>query len=434
MRIQNLLAAIILCCPVAQFGYAEEVTEPIFRPSASVTIKDGHFGPLRKFQEGLLRAADSCHIKIAHADTFVDGRLGNTTADIIKKLSACPKIESELPSDDPAALGFVSEALWKVASFGTPPPTAMTRAKMMTGANEATDYTDIEFNAGTTDPGILTWGPYGATAGQAFQVQRILTAIDTNESALIDRAFTSEASSVRLFATHRSEIAATSDIRAVIASPARRKIWVEAFQTLGAAPQARSIYDAIMEKKGTAGVPEAVRDFFESYAAYCWKPTEIDYAFFFDRAIQMDVRRTKTNAALAAVAGAEVRLKRNFSPAERRRAISANFLAGNTSFVGDRLARDVAFYIDALGPATLTDASLYELRDPKLVIPDQFGSEVKRWKTRMGLSAADFGLSDDRLAIVPPGVTAFSSVCKRSDNEGQAAHIPGPNGTLKRGA
>ena len=62
---------------------------------------------------------------------------------------------------------------------------------------EATDYGTIEWNVGTGDGGILTWGPLGATAGQAFQVQRILADIDQKYPETISSAFGTEANAIR---------------------------------------------------------------------------------------------------------------------------------------------------------------------------------------------------------------------------------------------
>lgn len=79
---------------------------------------------------------------------------------------------------------------------------------------EATDYPDIEFNT-PDDGGILTWGPQGATVGQAHQVQQILSAADGELSGRIDRAFRTEAPAIWLLARTTKDATAAEQVAAV---------------------------------------------------------------------------------------------------------------------------------------------------------------------------------------------------------------------------
>ena len=47
-----------------------------------------------------------------------------------------------------------------------------------------------------------------------------------------------------------------------------------------------------MDASSTAGIPEAIADFTRSYLKRCWIPTEVDYGFFFDRAVQINVTKS----------------------------------------------------------------------------------------------------------------------------------------------
>ncbi|MEW6021333.1 MAG: hypothetical protein AB1807_04240 [Pseudomonadota bacterium] len=377
----------------------------LFRPSAKVLIRDSKFGPVQAFQVRLVDAAATCGFSIDVLDKFADGRAGRKTAELIKKISRCQSFSSKIGPDDPAYQGFISIAFWAAVAPDVAVPTAIKRAAIMSGANEGTDYTDVEFNVGTKDPGIITWGPQGATAGQAFQVQRILRKIDKQLPDMIDTAFASEASAVRNFMVTSNVTTATTLITAVVSASTRKNLWIRGFMSIGQSATVRAIYDAEMAGKNTAGVNEAIANFFRSYWSNCWLPTEVDAAFFLDRAVQITVYQSMTNAAVTNVAFAQKKLGRQFSPAERRRAIAANFQGKNMDYVGDRLARDVAFYIDGLGAKALTNETLLALRMSRTAPPTQLKDEVAKWQHRTGTSALDYGLIDARMAAVPPGLT-----------------------------
>lgn len=377
----------------------------LFRPSASVLIRDSKFGPIQAFQMRLVAAGARCGLPVDAPDKFADGRAGSKTAELIKKVSQCQSFSSKIDSNDPSHQGFISTAFWAAVAPDVSVPTAIKRAAIMSGANEGTDYTDVEFNVGTKDPGIITWGPQGATAGQAFQVQRIMRKIDKQLPGTIDAAFASEAKAVRSFMVTSNDTTATASIKAVANDPARRSVWIQGFMAIGQKAEVRAIYDAEMAGKNAAGVSEAVADFFRSYWSNCWLPTEVDAAFFLDRAVQITVYQSMTNAAVTDVASAQKKLGKQFSPAERRRAIAANFQGKNLNYVGDRLARDVAFYIDVLGGKALTNETLLALRMSSTAPPAQLKDELTNWQHRTGISALDYGLIDDRMAAVPQGLT-----------------------------
>jgi hypothetical protein len=141
---------------------------------------------------------------------------------------------------------------------------------------EGTDYGVVEWNVGTSDPGILTWGPLGATAGQAFQVQRILANIDAAQPALITTAFGGEAAAVRTFMTLRTERTASAFIEKVATDARRKTAWSNGFSALGVNRQARLQYDQLMDASATAGIPEAIADFTRAFWRQCLAPTEYE--------------------------------------------------------------------------------------------------------------------------------------------------------------
>ncbi|WP_031358497.1 hypothetical protein [Caballeronia sordidicola] len=405
------LTALTVCA--ASLATAQNAPESIvlFRPQPHQTIRDGRYGAVILFQRQLAVAAETCGISIPDERSFADGTIGPATAQTISKVTACASIGPSLAVDDPARKGAISTGLWHVISPDIVVPSAQSRAHTMTFSYEATDYTDIEFNVGTRDQGILTWGPLGATAGQAFQVQAILRKIDDKSPLLIGENFGSEAESVRSLSQTRTESSATALVSSVAAVPARRAAWTQGFRSLASSKDVRDIYDAVMGDKGTSGIFEGVADFYCSYWTNGWVPTEVDYAFFFDRAVQIDVRQEKTREATAAVAAFEAKAHRFLSPAERRRIIAANFTAGNLSWVADRLARDVAYYIDSIPEPTLSNESLVSLRDTHAPALMDLKDEIHLWKVRSGKKASDFGLSDARLAPPPDMMATARSKC-----------------------
>jgi hypothetical protein len=305
------------------------------------------FSKLADFQRQLAHAAQKCGVSVENEHLFADGWLGKDTLEALRRLTKCPGYTRL--SRDSLSRGEITTEVWQIVAPKIPPPDPTARAHMMTFAHERTDYTAVEFNVGTPDNGILTWGPQGATAGQAFQVQRILRKVDAQLPGLIDEAFAKEAIAVRALAGFRTTAAAGRAIALVLSvklDSVRRSAWKDGFRRLGERAEVRLIYDDQMGANGASGAPAGVADFFRSYWAHCWRPTEVDFAFFLDRAIQMDVRQQRTDMATTAVAAVEQRAGDVLSPAERRRVIAANFIAGNPRFIADRLYRDVAYYVD----------------------------------------------------------------------------------------
>lgn len=400
-RLRVSATAVAALAVAAPFAHADDI---LFKTRPGHALRAGKFGPVAEFQRGLATAAASCGAPVSDPSAFADGTIGANTRAAVKVVAKCRLYAGQIGHPDAAASGALTSDLWKAVAPAVSIPDAAGRAYLLTLNYEGTDYTDVEFNVGTTDPGVLTWGPLGATAGQAHQVQRILREIDKHKSVLITSAFGSEASIARTFAQTKTDDAAAVIVTAVKSDPARRAQWKAAFHAIGEDPEARKIYGDQMWAPGGAGLLEGVNDFFRSYWSYCLTPSELDYAYFLDRAVQMNVRQELTDQALLRARNAELRAARTFVPAERRRAISVNFVGKNKSMVADRLARDVGYYLDALPAPTLTDASFLALAEPGIALPSELKGEVATWTVRSGWKGSDIGLGDVRAAPAPKGL------------------------------
>jgi hypothetical protein len=169
------------------------------------------------------------------------------------------------------------------------------------------------------------------------------------------------------------------------ADPARRAAWKSGFEKLGQLPVVRKTFDEFYLSSSLDG--GKIRTFVNAYAANGLKPTEIDYAFFKDRAAHTTPRSEAIRTAIANALSAE-------PGAERwkiRRAIALNVRPSNQR--ADRLGRDVTFYLDGAGSGQLS------------------AEERNAWQSRGGLRASDAGLSDAReYASFTPGAAINTSI------------------------
>ncbi|UBN56552.1 hypothetical protein [Pantoea agglomerans] len=406
---KQVLAVMSLCCIGSVFAKpASPDDDVLFVPSENHPIVGSRFSELTDFQKSLLTLATNCKIKVVKPGAFVDGKMGRETMNLIKQVAGCDLYKSAL-SGSLAAKGVVTTKLWKLVASDVPVPDALSRSFIMSLGSEATDYTVIEFNT-PSDGGIITWGPLGATAGQVYQVQKILSTVDKEIPKLIDNAFGTEAQSIRLLAETKNVAAAAKIALAVNAVKTRKAIWHAGFKVLGEDARVRAIYGRVMNP----GILEAVSNFYRSYWAHGWCPTEVDLGFFIDRAVQMTLKQNHTNQAAEDVIEIEKASGSILTPAQRRRAISANFWPGKLIYVGDRLARDVAYYIDYIPRAELTNETLLKLVAKRGAaqrqVPGQLNDEVKRWNDRLGVSANAYGLVE-RPAAVPVGLVGEPPAC-----------------------
>ena len=413
--ILTVFAAFYLASPVA----AADTSALLYRippPGADARPiwDDGHFGPVAAFQRALRE-------RLAAAGTptgqlpGVDGKYGPGTQTAIERLLALPGFADLAPV--PGQRVGITAALWARLLPGTPPPAVEQRIDTLILTYEATPFdSPAEWNfcqsmptaqrrTGTpcrsNDPkSYITWGPRGATAGGGREVQAVLIAADNASPALINGAFGSEAASVRRFLrlgerrTDPVNLDTERFLCAVWLDPARASRWAQGFATFGAQPEARRIYGNLYASAGFDGGKVAA--FRRLYTALGRQPTEIDLAFFLDRATHTGGvfaagLRTNSPEAIARVAA---RLRSAVgdvaaAPAWRiRRALSVALATQNQA--ADRNGRDVVFFVDSAGVDGLAAA------------------ERTNWQRRGPRFAEDLGLSDRRPApAAAPGSGSF---------------------------
>ncbi len=147
----------------------------------------------------------------------------------------------------------------------------------------------------------------------------------------------------------------------------RRQAWRDGFERLGEYADVRDTYDAVYRSQTFDGGKIATFD--RAYRARGLTPSEVDYAFFKDRAAHTSDSYAPIAAAIANEASAGVEHWRV------RRAIALAVRPARQR--ADRLGRDVAFYVDGLGVPNLTP------------------EELSAWALRGRRQASDVGLSDN---------------------------------------
>jgi len=348
---------------------------------------DGKFGKLAEAQAAIGAALVRC----GRTAIAVDGNFGNGTALAVKTLVACPEIRPHIPPNSSAHQGAITESLWKTLLPNSAVPSVEERSQTLVLTYEATDYDRLEWNfcqnkplwspenpsmpCFTNDPrSYITWGPRGATAGHGREVQWVLWRVDQRDASTLSTAFGPEAATVRQLIS-LNDLSVSRLLCSIYADERRRNSWTRAFQTLGKSELVRSMYDLHYLSRMSDGAKMAT--FYRLYDKLGIRPTEVDYAFFLDRATHSSAPSDLDSAARK-IQGwlEEKRVTR--TPGNVRRAIAARF--PTASQTKDRLGRDVAFFIDAVSEAELTQ------------------EERQAWRDRGQLSAANVGLSDERAA------------------------------------
>lgn len=365
-------------------------------------LADGATGRIAALQRAVNLALMACG---EGEGIEADGMFGRRTQRAVARAAACPAIRAQLPEGSAAGEGAATEALWALLLPGLPPPDAAARARALLLAFEGTDITRPAmwnfcqnnrtlYDATAEDPvcysndpaSYLTWGPHGATAGHGHEILSILGRLDLLDPLLVDEAFGDEAAAVRRMGDLRIEPSDDDELRrylcGVYADPDRRLAWSEGFARLGARPVVRAVYEAVYTSASFDG--GKMRTFVNAWRDAGLQPTEIDYAFFADRAAHTRVRNVEVRRLLRRVLAA---LPDSPTPAQVRRGYARVARVTNASQRVARLGRDVAFYVDEL-EGVLTRA------------------ERHAWESRGARRASAAGLSDARpapeLRIGPP--------------------------------
>jgi hypothetical protein len=203
-------------------------------------------------------------------------------------------------------------------------------------------------------------------------VQWILWRVDQRDASIVDTAFGTDASTLRQLIS-LNDSSARRLLCSIYADERRRASWTRAFKEVGKSALVRSMYDLHYLSRASDGAK--METFYRLYDKLGIKPTEVDYAFFLDRATHSSPPSDLNSAAREILRWLEEkRVPRR--PSNVRRAFAAKFPTENQK--EDRLGRDVAFFIDAVSEAGLTQ------------------EEQQAWRDRGQLSAANVGLSDER--------------------------------------
>ncbi|MCA0202700.1 MAG: hypothetical protein LCH92_00030 [Proteobacteria bacterium] len=409
--------------------------DPAGEPSG--VLVDGATGQIARLQHAVNLALLACGDE---AGIETDGMFGRQTQQALARVAACPPIAARLPDGSEAAQGAVTEALWTVLLPALPLPDARVRMRALLLAFEGTDITrgaawnfcqnnrevydasTLDQPCFTNDPAsYLTWGPNGATAGHGHEILSILARIEALDPRLIDSAFGAEAGPVRRLFDLRFGNAEEGaepgeagrwgrdgELRrylcGIYLDLPRREAWSQGFAALGQSPAVQAIYEAVYDSVSFDG--GKIRVFLNAWRDAGLEPTEIDFAFFADRAAHTRVRNLEVRRILRRVLAA---LPEGASPAQVRRGYARVARVTNASQRSARLGRDVAYYIDALEDR-LTRA------------------ERHAWEARGARRASAVGLSDARpaleLRLGPPD--GWRATGLRPLTEAEAALCPAP--------
>ncbi|GAN00467.1 hypothetical protein U91I_04133 [alpha proteobacterium U9-1i] len=359
------LACALLAAPTPYA--AAQTSEPVALFSFEAPLRLSRWrGPPSDLQTRLNTALAACGQTQIRVDYF-PGPTGTGAA--LGRLRACDgfQIAGEEGRRD------LTEALYARLWPNTPAPSISERALVLTLSFENTDYHQFLWNVGqAADPHAWgTWGPFGATLGAGGEVQSIVAAIEAASPGAIASAFEAGATDTSLpdpRTSWRAEYCAAEAreapeisgaalllslarplnaqdrerLKDEFCSDAHFRIWYGAFRVLAARPEVVAAYDthyAAQNRAGAARLAALYNTRRERSGSNTWVPTEIDWAFFLDRATQFT---TNLNAAVDALDA----LPSDANPAQRRQAIARASLPVLASHRRLRLGRDVAFYVD----------------------------------------------------------------------------------------
>lgn len=345
------------------------------------------------------RAIDAALKKCKRPGIGVDKLLGKQTADGIATLRTCAGFETSDAASDARAL---TPQFWARLLPGSPFPSVADRARAVTFNYEGTDYDRYLWNVGQpADPFAFgTWGPFGATLAQGGEIQAVITNLGADPAgrAIVDDAFTQAAKSGDPPASYswRDPFCATprtaptltgsallrslsrplsatdkAALEGEFCSPAYAA-WPRAFAILGKAPAVIAAYDQHYAVQNR----QAAQRLANLYDKLGIPVTEIDWAFFFDRATQFTTDLVKAETALKG-------LPSTATPAQRRLAISRSSRPSNAKQRVLRVGRDMAFIAGSI--------------DQKAPVTEEWDD----WRYAGRFTAQQLGLSDDRTSANP---------------------------------
>ncbi|MFH1804655.1 MAG: hypothetical protein ABID63_07200 [Pseudomonadota bacterium] len=365
-------------------------------------LKLGKFGAVSAFQQALYSAAAQCGGGPASQYGKADGVMGENTRRAVMDVLACPPFANDHGSG-PASKGAITVGMWRsLMPDYVPLPDAIERANQLTFALEGTDYDRVMFNfcqsrnprTGKTfaegdrfcysndRKSYMTWGPRGATAGHGAEIQQIMFRAEQRHPDILKKAFGPEFETViRLILGTEDSVA--DILCAAWINPERREALRASFARFGSMPEVQEAYREVYDAANADG--GKIRRFFKLYQELKpllgRDPTEIDLAFFIDRATHGSTPPSDMSDLIGKMSRFITRTRVAPTPGQLRMQLAA-WLPSQHKF-NDRLARDAIFLID----------------DPKITLSD---AHKRMWQSRSGLKASSFGLSDDRFVADYP--------------------------------
>jgi hypothetical protein len=407
-----LLTAVIVCLVSGASAMAS--ADAVILNANRYHVLGGRYSVFAKFQANLQRVLDECGKStpaVVPPDERPSGRIGQETRQGIIRALDCEALR-KVPENSPARESILTEAVWHAIMGAAPLPTVKERADALVLSFEGTDFGDApEWNfCQDNDPAIprqsnrwapdfvcyngsdpcslLTWGPRGATAGSGREIQYILWMVWKEDPALLDKAFGAEAGNLQRFFRLRdgskgcrTETPIKRFLCAIWMDPARSKRWETALAELSHVPLVRRAYARLYATRAFDG--GQLRSYLQLWQELGLEPNEVDYAFFLDRVTQFggpreDDGRSAVKALKMCMRGDH----RAFSVNAAARRCLARLQPHDTQPEA-RLARDVAYYLDAYPDGALSE------------------KEIETWSNYVPLSATNtFGLSEERPAHV----------------------------------
>jgi len=402
------VAMLLMACPPSPSAAAQSEKDPLILNPSRYEILSGRYSVFSKFQANLQRVLTECgkgEPAVVAEGNDPDGRIKATMQQAVLRALDCDALRA-VPADSPARKGQITESVWRAVMGDAPIPSVDDRANALVLSFEATDFGDgpewnlcqdgqrdrngqsngkpadsLCYNA--SDPcSFVTWGPRGATAGSGRELQWILWIIWKRDPALMRRAFGSEFANVQRFFHLEGNSKGKCDgpipvkqfVCAIWLDPARRTIWENALVELGHSEIARNAYSELYALDEFDG--SKMRDYFSLWREVGLTPSEIDYAFFLDRATHLGGPPENEDSAAEHLSACMQHEPRSVGKhAAARRCLSR--LQPHATQAVYRLGRDVAYFIDAYPEGALSK------------------NEIRAWAEYVPLSATyNFGLSD----------------------------------------
>lgn len=387
-----------------------EPSDPVILHVERTPVRVGAYSTFVQLRDPLRQALIDCRRAdtVRELDREERGIFSLRTSHAIRALVACPDFKQLRASGD-AAKGTLTVSVWNALLKTAPVPSLEDKMEALTLTFEATDFGQKpEWNfcqdspnplavavsprdkslacRNTTDPcSMLTWGPRGATAGQGRELQWVVENATRRNARLVQQAFGAEFRNVLRFLELVPPPIETCDgtsplehfMCAVWVDPVRRKIWEDGLTELGRHRSVREIYRQVYAREGFDGYK--IKAYLDLWRSVGLEPTEVDYAFFHDRATFIGAPPDSADIVPRLSKCIEIQDKAATRNAATRRCLGQ--LHPHPTMPEDRLARDVAFYIDAFPNGALS------------------AKEVRSWNHHIPVRAVrTFGLSDTELA------------------------------------